>query len=203
MAKRMQSPFDPSKSAWLEPVEQPLYSSNVLSASSPARTYAFWPVPSASQGDNTLSNMNSPFLANPKLFIVRGWRIHIQQNVALTDATLNQSIGLVAIIEGYYYQFRIGNAKDYLVVPLWMMSSGLGMWSVFATTVNNQNAYTSTLGQPLQENYRKLRRNEITIPPQQEFAAQIVMQNTSISSFSGSNRNIFNILEGTLGRETL
>lgn len=203
MAKRMQSPFDPSKSAWLEPVEQPLYSSNVINAASPARTYAFWPVPSASQGDNTLSNMNSPFLANPKLFIVRGWRIHIQQNVAMADATLNQLTGLVAMMEGYFYQFRIGNAKDYLIVPLWMMSSGLGMWATMATTVNNNHVYTGTLGQPLQENYRKLRRNEITIPPQQEFAAQLVMQNTNITSFNGSNRNCWNILEGTLGRETL
>lgn len=205
MAKRMKSPFDPSKAAWLEPVEQPMYSSVAFSVSSPARKYSFWPIPSASLGDLTLSNMNQATLANPKLFIVRGWRIHIEQSVALMDATttLAQADGLIGILEGYFYNFRIGASKDYLTLPLFALASGFGADLRVATTVNNQNAYTATLGAPLQENYRKLRRNEITLPPQQEFSADINMQNTAIASFNGSNRQIWNFLEGTLGRETM
>lgn len=205
MPKRMRSPFDPSKAAWLEPVEQPLYSSGQVVVASPSRKYSFWPIPSASLGDLTLTNMSQATLANPKLFIVRGWRIHIEQSVALMDtsATLAQADGLVSIIEGYYYNFRIGNAKDYLTLPLFAMASGFGVDLRVATVVNGQNAYTATMGAPLQENYRKLRRNEITLPPQQEFSADINMQNTAIASFNGSNRQIWNFLEGTLGRETL
>lgn len=205
MSKRMKSPFDPSKAAWLEPVEQPMYSSNSLTVASPERRLAFWPIPNGSLGDLTRTNMSGATLANPKLFIVRGWRIHFEQGVALADATttLAQADGLVAIAEGYYYNFRIGNSKDYLTLPLFAMASGLGMDLRVATTVNNQNAYTATLGQPLQENYRKLKRNEITLPPQQEFSAELNMQNTAISSFLGSNRIIWNFLEGTLGRETM
>lgn len=205
MPKRMRSPFDPSKAAWLEPVEQPLYSSANVVVASPSRKYSFWPIPSASLGDLTLTNMSQATLANPKLFIVRGWRIHIQQGVAIADATttLAQADGLIKMIEGYYYNFRIGNAKDYLTMPLFAMASGYGVDLRVATTVNNQNGYTGTLGAPLQENYRKLRRNEITLPPQQEFSADVNMQNTAIASFLGSNRQIWNFLEGTLGRETL
>lgn len=205
MPKRMKSPFDPSKAAWLEPVEQPMYSMAQIVVASPARKYSFWPIPSGSLGDLTLTNMSQATLANPKLFIVRGWRIHIKQSVPLTDSTSNlaQADGLINIIESYYYNFRIGNAKDYLTLPLFAMSSGVGADLRVSTTVNNSNAYTALLGQPLQENYRKLKRNEITLPPQQEFSADINMQNTAISSFNGSNRNVWNFLEGTLGRETL
>jgi hypothetical protein len=199
----MQSPFDPSKSAWLEPVEQPLYSSFSLVVATPARRLSFWPIPSASLSDPTLTNMVLAQLANPKLFIVRGWRLHVEQSVALSDATttLAQADGLVAFAEGYYYEFKVGGSKSYLQVPVFAMASGFGVDLRVSTTVNNVNAYTATLGQPLQENYRKLRRNEITIPPQQEFSAECIMQNTAISTFNGSNRQVWNFLEGTLGRE--
>lgn len=205
MAKRMKSPFDPSKAAWLEPVEQPMYSAVAVTVSSPARKYSFWPIPSTSLGDPTLTNMTQATLANPKLFIVRGWRLHIEQSVALADATttLAQADGMIAFLEGYYYNFRIGASKDYLTLPAFALSSGFGVDLRVATTVNNQNAYTGTVGAPLQENYRKLRRNEITLPPQQEFSADLNMQNTAISSFLGSNRTIWNFMEGTLGRETM
>lgn len=202
--KRMNSPFDPARRAYLEPIEQPIYSSNVLLAATPQRKLPFFPVPSAIQGDSVFANLSDNKLANPKLFVVRGWRLHIQQSVAVNAANNDQLGGLLTIIENYFYRFFVGT-KDYLVLPVFCIPSGLGAWAAMAaegaTADPGTFATLSAHGMPAYHNYRALKRNQITLPPQQEFFADLNALNAGLASFTGSDRRVWNVLEGTLGRE--
>jgi hypothetical protein len=201
--KRMSSPFDPARRAYLEPIEQPIYSSSILTAATPQQKLPFFPVPAASQGNRVLSNISENRLANPKLFVIRGWRLHVTQSVAIQAATSNQLSGLLTILENYYYRFFVGT-KDYLILPMFAVPSGLGAWAAMAgagAAVANEFAELAANGSPTYHNYRKLARNEITIPPQQEFEADLNLTNVGLASFLGSDRRVWNILEGTLGRE--
>ena len=201
--KRMPSPFDPARKAYLEPIEQPIYSSAVLTAASPERVLNFFPVPNASQGNKVLSNISDNKLANPKLFVVRGWRLHVQQAVAIQSTDSAQLNGLNTIIENYFYRFFVGS-KDYLILPMFAVPSGLGAWAAMAgagAEATNEFAQQMNLGAPSYHNYRALKRNQITVPPQQEFEADLNLTNAGLASFTGADRRVWNLLEGTLGRE--
>jgi len=201
--KRRTSPFDPAKKAYLEPIEQPLYSSNSLTAATPEQRLAFFPVPAAAQGNKVLANINDNKLANPKLFVVRGWRLHIAQAVTLLATNTDQVGGLLTILESYYFRFYVGT-KDYLNLPMFAVPSGMGahIFAAGAGAEATDEFVTSGLnGQPHIENHRKLRRNQITIPPQQEFEADLNLTSAGLASFTGANRRVWCFLEGTLGRE--
>ncbi len=66
---------------------------------------------------------------------------------------------------------------------------------------DNEIITTGQLGIPNYHNYRSLKRNQITIPPQQEFEADLNLQNAGLANFTGADRRVYNLIEGTLGRE--
>lgn len=201
--KRRESPFDPARRAYVEPIEQPIYSSDTLTAAAPQQRLVFFPVVAGSQGNKVLSNLNGNQLANPKIFVVRGWRLHVQQNVPVVAGTTADLGGLLTIMESYWYRFFVGT-KEYLGVPMFAVPDGLGVWSSMAAAgaeAANELLSLGSLGAPQIENYRKLRRNQITIPPQQEFEADLNLTNAGLANFTGANRRVWNFLEGTLGRE--
>jgi len=214
MPPRGPSPFDPSRKALVEPIQQPLYSSQVLTAAAPEVRISFFPVPAASQGNPVFANVNDNKLANPKIFAVRGFRIHVAQSsgvaVTVVDAgVLNNLLGLTQIAESYWYRFFIG-VKEYLRAPVFWMSSGVGIWATMAqegaTADPGRSAYTQTLGQPHRENYFKIHRRPIVIPPQQEFEADLNLSPAGLAAFAitgGTTRRVWNFLEGELGREVM
>jgi len=200
----MTSPYDPARRALVEPIQQPIYSSNTLTAAAPETRISFFPIPAASLSNPVRTNLSDNKLANPKIFVIRGVRLHIDQTATLVDATGVQTIGAVQIVENYWYRLFIG-VKEYLRVPGFWMSSGVGIYlmATGAPTAATNVLYTQGLGVPSRENYFKLNRKPIVIPPQQEFETDFNLGPQGLASFSGSNRRLWNFLEGELGREVM
>lgn len=204
MPPRVPSPFKPSRPALVEPIVQPLYSAVLILAAAPAAQLQFFQVPQGAVGFNpTLTNMElAGTLANPKVFVVRGFRLHIAQNVNLTDgaATQIETVSLLRIIESYWYRFQIGT-KEYLRVPTFYLNSGLGMW--LQNAVGGANPfYTQQIGVPHHESYMKIARRPIVIPPQQSFVAELNLGPALATLGAGAaDRRVWNFLEGDLARE--
>lgn len=207
MPPRVPSPFKPGRPALVEPIQQPIYSSNVLTAAAPQSKLPFFPVPAASQGDPTRANEDINRLANPKIFSVRGFRLHVSQNAALFGAILaDPTLGLIDIAEAYWYRFFVG-VKQYLGVPAFWMSSGVGIWLEAAGAggaATNDFLSLSSLGAPHRENYYKIARRPIVIPPQQLFEADLNLSAAGITTpVPGGDRRIWTFFEGDLGREVM
>jgi len=205
MPPRIESPFKPARAALVEPIVQPLYSSNALTVATPEATLAIVPVPAASQGDFTRANVQGNSLSNPKIFVVSGHRVHISQDIGIVETTGDLLEEYIEIAEQYSFRFFVGT-KDYLRVPLFYMSSGLGVSGSFAAAgaeATNEFLYTAGLGMAHRENYFKCKRRPITIPPQQEFLAELIRSQNATGAISGANIRIWWFAEGSLGREVM
>ncbi len=204
MPPRVPSPFKPGRPALIEPIQQPLYSSNVIVAATPQATVPFFPVPAASATDPTRANIDIARLANPKIYVVRGYRLHVTQNVALVGGDVVPVDGLIDIAEAYWFRFFVG-VKEYLRAPVFWMSSGLGIWYSAAGAGGeaiNEFAAVASLGAPHRENYYKISRRPIVIPPQQEFQSDLNLSLNGITTpIPGGDRRVWVFLEGDLGRE--
>jgi hypothetical protein len=208
MPPRVPSPFKPARPALVEPIQQPLYASQEISTT-PQSQVLFFQSTSGSAGSNSVfTNMEiAGQLPNPKIFVVRGFRLHVQQNVAVLGAAANSAnafVDLLRIAESYWYRFFVG-VKEYLKVPAFYLASGLGAWLSVAgatgTAGTNDYFHTSQLGQPLHENYYKINRRPIVIPPQQNFQGELNL-GPALASISAARR-VWNFLEGDLGREVM
>ncbi len=202
MPPRIPSPFKPGRTALVEPIQQPLYSS-VEVGTTPAADYTFFQNPRGATGQNLVyTNLETAGnLSSPKIFVIRGLRLHFAQNVAIEAENVQPTDDLVDIIESYTYILHIGT-KDYLEVPAFYCSSGLGLWFSAAAAgaeAANQVWSVSGMGVPHHENYVKMRRRPIVIPPQQAFNAQI-KKGPALASINAARR-VWNFLEGDLGRE--
>ncbi|MGI0149552.1 MAG: hypothetical protein ACREDF_08495 [Thermoplasmata archaeon] len=205
MPPRVPSPFKPGRPALIEPIMQPLYSSNTLTVATPEATLSFVPVPAASQGDFVRTNIQGNQLANPKIFVVEGHRVHISQDIVIPDTSGDGLEEVIEISEQYSFRFFVGT-KDYLRVPLFWMSSGIGTWTAPAAAdaeATNEFLYVTALGVPHRENYFKIKRRPITIPPQQEFLAEIIRSQNATGAITGVNLRIWWFAEGSLGREVM
>lgn len=203
MAPRMESPFKPARPALVEPIFQPLYSSALLTAATPEAKLFFWPVPAASQSDEVRTNTTDNKLANPKLFVVQGFRLHVNQDIALPETTGDFAEAIAELIHQYLYRFFVGT-KDYFVVPMHRVGDGMGLWlggMGAGAEATDEFIYAAASGVPHLENHTKLRKYAITIPPQQEFKASIERSPNESGAISGANVRIWNYLEGVLGRE--
>jgi hypothetical protein len=202
MPPRVPSPYKPARPALVEPIQQPLYSQIVVSAAAPQAQLFFFNVSQGAPGQNPVNtNMEvASQLPNPKIFVVRGYRLHVAQNInpcsSVCPALLDD---FLALIESYWYRFFIG-VKEYLRAPAFYMSSGLGAWmsigsgAPFVTQIHQ-------LGQPHHDNYYKIPRRPIVIPPQQNFQGEF-NKGPALVSLS-ADRAIWNFLEGDLGREVM
>lgn len=206
MPPRVPSPFKPARPALIEPIQQPIYSSNVLVSATPQSRVSFWPAPAASQGDLTRTNEDLNRLANPKIFSVRGYRLHVTQNVDVLSTDGAKINGLVDILESYWFRFFVG-VKQYLGVPAFWMSSGVGANLQAAGAggeAANEFISIESLGISHRENYFKINRRPIVIPPQQAFEADLNLSVNGITTpVLGGDRRIWVFLEGDLGREVM
>lgn len=208
MPPRIESPFRPARPALVEPVVQPLYSSVLITAAAPQSQLLFFQATQGGAGQNPVfTNMETAGqLSNPKIFVVRGYRLHAAQNVAVTDASpMNQFVALAQIAESYWYRFFVGT-KEYLRVPAFYLNSGLGLWLQNAAAGAEAAAevwYTQQFGVPAHESYMKIVRRPIVIPPQQNFQGELNLGPALAALTGGVDRRIWNFLEGELGREVM
>lgn len=205
MAGRTTSPFNPARRALLEPIWQPLYTSALLAqgAAGPAQVVLF-PVPAASQADTLLAYPGIvQALASPKMFTVVGIRLHVCEttvycyNVALVASQFVADLKI--ILENYRYHMRVGE-KDYLHVPAFWVPSGMGVTGCIAigAAIGYEQAVTNGISH--HENYAKLKGLPITIPPQQQFACELVGGIAGVPIIT-QTRRIYTFWEGKLGRE--
>lgn len=205
MPPRVTSPFKPARPALVEPIVQPIWSSNVLTVATPESVLRFFPVIAASQGDPTRASISDNKLANPKIAVIRGFRLHVSQDVVIPDTSGDHLEEVIEISEQYWYRFFLG-VKEYLRAPMFYMSSGVGVWAAMAAAgaeATNEFLYTPLLGIPHRENYYKIARRPITIPPQQEFESDINRSQNVTGAITGVNIRIWNFLEADLGREVM
>lgn len=209
MPPRVESPYRPARPALIEPIVQPLYSSVLIIAAAPAAQLQFFQTTQGAVGQNPVFN-NAELagtLANPKIFVIRGMRLHVAQNVAVTDAgnTMVNFVALLQIIESYWYRLQVGT-KEYLRVPAFYLASGLGAWlesSAQGAAAGGVTFYTATIGVPSHDSYFKVGRRPIVIPPQQSFSAELNLGPALAALTGGVDRRVWNFLEGDLGREVM
>lgn len=205
MPPRIPSPFKPGRPALVEPIQQPLYSTVVITGATPEAQLLFFQATQGAAGQNPVfTNLETAGqLPNPKIFVVRGFRLHAAQNVAIVGVDTAPTDDLADIIESYWYRFFIG-VKEYLRVPVFYLNSGLGLWFSAAAAgaeAGNEIASVSEIGAPSHESYFKIHRRPITIPPQQNFQAELNL-GPALASIN-ADRRIWNFLEGDLGREVM
>lgn len=209
MPPRIESPFRPARPALIEPIVQSLYSSVLIIAAAPAAQLQFFQTTQGAVGQNPVFN-NAELagtLANPKIFVIRGMRLHVAQNVAVTDAgnTMVNFVALLQIIESYWYRLQVGT-KEYLRVPAFYLASGLGAWlqnAAQGAAAGGVTFYTGTIGVPSHDAYFKVNRRPIVIPPQQSFVAELNLGPALAALTGGVDRRVWNFLEGDLGREVM
>jgi hypothetical protein len=199
------SPFKPARPALVEPIVQPFWSSAVLTVATPQSKLSFFPVPAEAQGDPTRSFMSTNQFSNPKIAVIRGFRVHIAQNVVVPDTTGAKLKQLMEIAEQYWFRFFLG-VKEYLKAPVFYMSSGVGIWLAPAAAgaeAANEFLYSASLGIPHRENYFKIDRRKITIPPQQEFESDLNRSQNASGAIAGSDIRCFMFAESDIGREVM
>jgi len=212
MPARVPSPYKPARPALVEPIQQPLNSSVVLPAAAPPSQALFFQTTQGSPGFNPVyTNMETQGqLSNPKIFVIRGFRLHVAQSLIVNGTSqqittdLAPKFTLETIAESYWYRMFIG-VKEYLRTPMFYVSSGLGVWASMAgaggATPNTFGA-VSALGAPHHSNYYKITRRPIVIPPQQNFQGELNL-GPALASFAAPDARVWNFLEGDLGREVM
>lgn len=204
MPPRVPSPYKPHRAALVEPIVQPLYSS-VLIGTTPETQLLFFQATQGAAGQNPVfTNMETAGqLSNPKLYVIRGLRLHIEQNVAVVAGTVAPTDDLLDIIESYWYRLFVGT-KEYLRVPVFYLSSGLGIWFSAAAAgaeAANELLSVASIGVPNHSSYFKINRRPITIPPQQNFQGELNL-GPALASINATRR-VWNFFEGDLAREVM
>jgi hypothetical protein len=203
MPPRIPSPYKPARPALIEPIRQPLYSSNLITGAAPENQLLFFQNTQGSAGQTPITtNMETAGqLSNPKIFVIDGLRMDIAQRVVTADATGLLFDDLCKIAEIYWFRLFIGT-KEYLRVASKYLSSGIGAWLSAAGNPGAGNVlYTSNLGVPVHTNYFRLKNRIITIPPQQNFQTELNLGVAGVTL--SANRRVWHYLEGSLGREVM
>jgi len=192
---RMVSPFDPGKKAIIELIRQPLYDEQALTSTSIEVT--FFQTGFAGRDFRQTNLETQGLLPVPKFFVIDGIRIVFTEN-----KTHSTKIGdLEDIMYGSFFKFVLGGLKDYLVVPTFMVPSGVGIVGMSDQGANTAAATVlATHGAPVLSNRYILRQHVITIPPQQSFKASI---NFPAVMGSLTSTETWVVLEGDLAREVL
>jgi hypothetical protein len=192
---RMVSPFDPGKKAIIELIRQPLYDEQALTSATVEQT--FFQTGFAGRDFRQTNLETQGQLPVPKFFVIDGIRIVFTENKAKA-AKIDD---LEDLMYGSFFKFILGGLKDYLVVPTFMVPSGVGIVGMQDQGANTAAAEVlATHGAPVLSNRYILRQHVITIPPQQSFKATISMP-ALLSSIASTETWV--ILEGDLAREVL
>lgn len=201
MPPRVRSPYDPGKAAVVEPIVQPLYSSVVITVIGQSKATLFSENIGTAAGAEVDTNLDTPnILPNPKIFVILGLRLHYTQLGAASEVTnAFQMVDILKIAYSYWFLLFIGS-KDYLRVPAFYLSSGLGYHGAFQNTNTSIDQGTGGMGWPTFHSYFKLDRHPITIPPQQNFRAEM-NKGIDFPSNLSQTRKMWSFLEGDFGRE--
>lgn len=192
------SPVNLGNRAVVEPIVQPLYDNGTV-ATSATTQIQFFKVP-VGQSSKTYVNTNldqAGVLANPKIFVVLGFRLHLQ---AVTMAATN-IVDALKVIHSSYFSFDLGgNFKNYLRVPAFMLPSGFGItgFSDQGGLTGATAAMSVTNGQPNIFNYFSIAKYPIGLPPLQSFEATL---NFPTAQTLTTATVVWAILWGILGRE--
>ena len=225
--RRFASPIELFERAKLEPIHQELYSCALYDAAAIPNevglfTYALGGTVVGTvtgQSANALhTNMETPsFLANPKLFLVEGLRIHVPPlNTALNApaeiVTGDPSLGgnwaffdsLRMLYAATWIRFRVGQ-KDYLRVPTWLCPPNIGVGGAAGAAIDQlAPAATDTVlavAPYMSGRVMSFPTAPILIPPQQNFRVDVMRSETRVATLP-SAIPVYGILDGIYGRET-
>jgi hypothetical protein len=200
MPPRIPSPFNAAKRAVVEPIVQPLYDKVQITAAGQSKATFFSQGIGTAGVDQLITNLDTPnILAAPKIFVILGLRLHYTQLAA--DAVSDVAFAMTDVLKiaySYWYQLIVG-AKSYKTVPAFYLSSGLGFNGQHIAAAAAEIAH-GNMGWPHFQSYDKVDRHPITIPPQQNFRAEL-NRSAAFPSDLSEARNVWNFLEGDYGRE--
>ncbi len=190
------SPVVPQQ-AMAELVTNPLYdSATVANAATQAQFFI-------GANANVLNFSNVPLngqLANPKFARIGGCRIVFSQGIFGGTSSQNL-VDLAAIAFGMFYQFTIGQLKEYLTAPVFMFPAGVGLLAQSDIGAAGATNYSVCHGQPIFGSSYKL-RHIINLPPLQQFGARIAVGGATGVALTTTQR-VWNVLDAELGREVL
>lgn len=206
------SPASLAAQAQAELITQPLYSAN--SVASGASLTSFFD--GTGSGNRLITNVDGSggTLPHPKFFRVGGFRLH--PNLTISSAaqpTPEKSYeDMIALLQGGWFQFKIGDLKPYIQCPNFFIPSGLGLYGFGFSNITpaaTEFGYALTNGRPDFSNFLRL-KHWISIPPLQSFQAQIAWTGGGGSTFTtvtpivlNNTAVIYVFLDGEYGREVL
>lgn len=197
MPRRVPSPFSYGERAVIEPTVQPLYHGLNFVAAAPAQMRFFQGTAGLNELLASPGLVTGGQLPNPKIFVVYGIRVHYSEHVQNDAITAD----LKVLMYNCWGRLFVG-VKDYLVVPLFYLPSGLGISAsgMDATGVTTNVAATS--GAPTFFNRMSIQKRRITLPPQQAFFFEINPVNIAATHLH-QNRLMWVFFDGEFGREVM
>lgn len=196
MPRRMGSPFSFGQ-AVLEPIVQPIYDRvTVLSAGPNVQHRFFQNLAGKSERDFFSQITGGGQLSAPKLAVIYGIRLVFSEAVAVD---LNILPDLKLLMYNSWYRLKIG-VKNYVEVPSFYLPGGVGIAGFAATTTAATDLQTATNGVPAFFSRFSIEKRRIAIPPQQAFFGEL--NGVGIAGM-GSDRDVWNFLDGEFGQEVM
>lgn len=188
------SPVVPQQ-AMAELVTNPLYDSASVATLPTQIQFFIGANPSNLALSNVILNGQLP---NPKFARIGGFRIVFGQNI-LGATGVGQLQDITNLLYTGAFQFVIGNLKEYLTVPAFMLPAGVGVMVSADRTTAEATAGTLLNGQPIFGSSYRI-RHIISLPPLQQFGARItyVTAPTLVTT-----QRAWLVCDAELGREVL
>jgi hypothetical protein len=203
MPSRSVSPFTFGRPV-IEAIAQPLYDTIDILAAGLAPPYRWFTAPANKNPRQIHPDIiQGGTLSHPKIFVIWAFRLTTDEE-DLTDTTIkfsNQLFHFLNIMWNSYYRLHVG-VKDYLIVPTFAIPSGLGTTGYFDGVAagepigwfqNNNNGFFGC--------QRSINNRRITIPPQQNFFAELQTVDNAVAP--AADMEMWNFLEGEFGREVM
>ncbi len=196
MPRRVGSPFSFGQ-AVLEPIIQPIYDRVTVLAAGPNVQHRFFVnLAGKNERDYFSQITGGGQLSAPKLAVIYGLRLVWSENVAV-DANILPDLKL--LLYNSWYRLRIG-VKNYVEVPSHYLPGGVGTAGFAATTVAGSTFQSAVSGVPAFFSRFSIEKRRIAIPPQQAFFGEL--NGVNIVGM-GSNRDVWNYLDGEFGQEVM
>lgn len=196
MPRRVGSPFSFGQ-AVLEPIIQPIYDRVTVLAAGPNVQHRFFQNLAGKNERDFFSQITGGGqLSAPKLAVIYGLRLVFSENVAV-DANILADLRL--LLYNAWYRLRIG-VKNYVEVPAHYLPGGVGTAGFAATTVAGTSFQSAVSGVPAFFSRFSIEKRRIAIPPQQAFFGEL--NGVNIVAM-GSNRDVWNYLDGEFGQEVM
>ena len=203
MPRRTISPFSFGKPV-IEAIAQPLYDTINILAAGLATPYRWFTAPAGKNERQIHPDIiQGGTLSHPKIFVVWAFRVVFDEEdvTGSNDWALTELAAVRNILWNSWYRFHVG-VKDYLIVPTFAIPAGMGLTGYFDGVAagqpagwvqNNNNGFFGC--------QRSINNRRITIPPQQNFFAEInTVNNAAAPAF---DLEVWTFLEGEFGREVM